>query len=455
MDHSMKFRFVDRGGQLRGDLDDDLGDVLVRYFAARSRMDENDAELALEVFDDMKSLEYWLICRCRRDASRRPLLGAVDPATLRRLPTPRDAHSESCPFQQRRGHGETVVDPSRVHERNGGLTIFPAFVQPRGNEAIRGGSSNRRRTLPRISNVLFQSLDAAEVNVLRHDEYPGDRDDSKRVYGAARTLPLVVGNVPLALSEALVTLSERDNLGKVIMLRRRLEAAEGWPAGSRAQGYACCVVESVDFNRDRERYELIRRSSNYPLFVEARPHVFAEGIRTNRRAPFIAIVGYSKPQRHAAEVLGLRCFMQPCYDRNCWFPVDSRFERFTLETLLDWRRKTLPRNIRVDFRKPLFDSSVQVLNGQYGTHRPDFVATVMILGKPPFDVAIETMGIDEADYSDRKERTHPLMLQDHGLLVQHDLTSGRIASTDRFLSDLNGAVFHRIQPAYRSLSGRV
>lgn len=449
----MRFLYINRDGSLADKLEEDLGEILIRYFVDHKRMTENEAERALEVFDHLKLYDQWLVCSCRKSQQQRPLLGAVEPTVLRRLASRRrDAHDPLCPFTRRQKYGEIIVEPSRENVRDRDLSIFPLFSEAHNGRSRPRDSVQNVRTLPRISNVLFRSLEAAGVNVIRHGQEPETRNNSAEVYRAAKNLPLVHGTPPFPLSKGLVTLTSNDSISKIMMLREQLQKAQGWPVESRPQGYACCVIESVSFDKKRDRYQLLRPGREFPLFVEARPHIFAEGVGRTRRSPFIAIIGYSNPARNESRILGLRCFMQPCLNDNSWFPVDSDFERETLRVLLKWRRE-LPKSIEIDIGKPLFDREIRGADGHLGRHRPDFVVTVRLSGQPEFEVAIETMGIESVEYAERKKRTHPLMLCDHGLLIQHDLTGGHRIPTTKFLQELDGAVLHRIQPRYQSLEG--
>lgn len=76
----------------------------------------------------------------------------------------------------------------------------------------------------------------------------------------------------------------------------------------------------------------------------------------------------------------------------------------------------------------------------------DFVLFVK-KGREEFRVAVETMGMSDNSYFARKKRTHPLMFNLYGRLVQHDV----FAEIELFIKDLNTVVLAGFQPRYETL----
>lgn len=132
-------------------------------------------------------------------------------------------------------------------------------------------------------------------------------------------------------------------------------------------------------------------------------------------------------------------------------PLDSRYERHTLEILfgvVEWVRK---RGVDVTVAKPLFDREVRQLDGPSLWCRPDFELTFRTVkagasSRRLHRIVIETMGADEPEYLERKSRTHEVM-RHRGILIEHQV------ERDRRLPECDNAFFRRVAAKILTLAG--
>ncbi|WP_321899479.1 hypothetical protein [Paraburkholderia heleia] len=141
-------------------------------------------------------------------------------------------------------------------------------------------------------------------------------------------------------------------------------------------------------------------------------------------------------------------FAQHAYSPAHPVPLDSRYERVTLESLfavMAWVRK---RGVDVTLCKPLFDREVRQPDGSSLWCRPDFELTfrsvevghsAVLLHR----IIIETMGADEPEYLERKSRTHALMKR-REVLIEHRVADdgGQAQRDDAFFRHVGAKILH-------------
>ena len=397
-------------------------DAVKHYFTGCSSVTESEADLAETIFHEMKNRELWLECDCRPEGTRPALICAAEPMTLRRMPSPPNPpHAETCCFGNRQRDEASVLPERSVPDRD--LTVHGGYTDEPTPRAIGQGGGDRMR-LPFISQVMFRILEATCTNRVLHDENPYERPDALNIYRRVRDLRLCGdGDQAISVQKMLVTAgTEGISIGRIKALKEQIGGYDplAWPRGVRPQGYLMGLANGHSYNEPAERYELDMVDWRNPVFIEARPRIFAELTPSRARQPYIGIVSLAKPTRDASKVFGLRCYLQPCLSPNSWFPVDSNNERTTLKALINVR-SVLPPGARMDIRKPLFDEEVHSANGPERC-RPDFVLKITNSQDKEIEIAVETMGSVEDDYIDQKSRTHQIMLKKYAHLEKHDLS---------------------------------
>lgn len=408
-----------------------VSDLIVDVFTRRSGAPSDAAnERAMRFWDNIRNRELWLACDC--NSNGQPLLHTVDGYILRCNDA--SEHDEKCPFRNRSNHTGFRVNPVRLRS-TGDLGIHERFAErigPKRKVSLGGGVAARR--LPKISNVLFRALDAAGLNVLKHDEWPNRHETQvQRLLAAARNLPLAShGNQTEHLSDWLIAGTADGDLKPLFRLKDKIRSKVDWPQQrGRPHGFSINISSGFSPAAANGKYavhvygwkDINGGVDKNAIWLEARPQIFAENGDNQDGEPYISIASFTKPYAGYTVVFGLRCFMQPAYSADSLFPVDSGYERKTLGMLLSWRKDLLAdHNLTMTIRKPLFDEKVTMPDGEEMDVRPDFVLDIYRGREFLRTVAVETMGFKDDEYFERKCRTHRGMRHKYGYLVQHDLS---------------------------------
>lgn len=144
-------------------------------------------------------------------------------------------------------------------------------------------------------------------------------------------------------------------------------------------------------------------------------------------------------------------FAQHAYTKTYPVPLDSRYERMTLQLLVSVAEWVKKRGVDVTIDKPLFDREVRQIDAPSLWCRPDFELTFRTVegaaaASRPHCIVIETMGADEPEYLERKSRTHEIMKR-RGPVIEH-----RVAD-DGGQDERNDAFFRRVGARILALAG--
>jgi len=466
----MVFRRVEQvplGFVLDGEVDADLTAALKAYFTRLGHLTDTMAEEAEEFFHDLKARQQWLACDCEEsnDASEVPLLDPVDGMILRRHPVRTIGrplvrkHDEDCVFVQARGklnsdgnNTQKFVEPERRPRVVNSFSLVRPFKtrSPDGDVHLRNSraSSLEGTRSSTHAHLLLTLLDKAKVNRWDCDathrnlsrQYTAIRDaaadlnigDGLNVGDLIISSPKVIGPV-----EDCELVSEKPTTLRSMIASK----APGWPTGSRPHGFLCTRVEgfaegSIDFGR-----------THYKRKMENKPHVFGE-CREVMTGPYIALISYAcrTPNDTLYEPYG--CFAQPCVASDDCAPVDSTFEKRTLEYLMSVQKsERRAAGVRFNIVKPLFDISVRMEDGGEQFCRPDFILEVLGNdGRIERKIVVETMGVQDDDYEASKKNTHPRMRRIDGasILVKHVVTE-----TPPELTSNDKTFFRRLYVALR------
>jgi hypothetical protein len=450
----MTLRIVDADTrEIIRELGIELSNHIKGFFAAHVDMSEDHAEEALLIWDEMKEYGHRLACDCRPGINPAPLLVAALPDQIRRMPkTTNEEHGEKCVFLNRSGRSDPRIEPNRSPLAENNLTTHVPFADPdRERNNTKGRRDGAGGRVHGIARVLFTLLEKSFVNWIFHGERHDSRKCANKINRVADKLVMCSDrHNKIMAGEMLVTATEYGpGVKEITELRKKIANFDdnNWPKGSRPHGYMCAMINSVEKNSEEGRFELSLENWEKKQFLEVRPHVFAEGIRCIR-APYIGVISYALPNRTSDVTYGMRCYMQPCLDEDSWFPVDSDYERHTVEAIIKWRSE-FQDGWTIDIKKPLFDEMVEDDDGELRPCRPDFVLRVQRHKQLVRDVAVETMGFDTVEYEERKKRTHPLMRRRWDLLVEHDMIvrseRARDLATSKFVQNLEAAALHGMQ----------
>ncbi|KRA05688.1 hypothetical protein ASD74_04260 [Rhizobium sp. Root564] len=405
----------------------EVSEAVIKLFVEGGAVDEEDADAAYLIFDEMRREKRRLGCPCKD--GRRPRLYAARPDNIKRMPNYRIEHSKGCVFEDRPTSYGVMVNTSYATYNGDTLGIHDDFATD-AVQSGKGGARGNNRRPPKISRILYSLIEKAGLNVALSESW---NSPEKALTNAAQEIIIARDNrSTVKLSEVLVVSSQYggDFVRQFIQLRRRVAGWSDWPSGSRPQFYLCGIATGFNYNRANERYDITIKDRR-PRFVDSKPYVFA-GDATIAKAPFAYILSYSKSSPRSNILHGLKCFLHPIYSEEIWCPVDSNRERETLSQLLQWQG-THPLGSKMKIEKPL---SGVVIDGKMCL--PDFLVHIPSLQR---SVVVETMGLLTTDYENRKIATHGLMEARWGPVVQHRLAGQRpsVANSD-LVTDLDQIV---------------
>jgi len=373
----------------------------------------------------------WFVCDCRPDAPCPPVLVPVAQTHIRRHQDAHwPAHAEACDFFRDPAEQRDLLHTYTPAALERPLRLARAFdTAPVALEqTLRPISYGTNR--PGLARLLVRLVTAAGFQHIPADWRPPLLvDQVKALWQAARRVELDPG---VFLPAFLCT-----SPGRLPELVERI-----------------ATVPASRFARNRPHGILIARLATLgagviepvagaPIPVRGRIAVFgerAEGeTKTERsaRAPYLAacLVG-----RAAADgpVEVLSAYAHPCAGAQHLMLVDSDLERRTFQQLRGLQSWLLrKRGIRVAVDKPLLDLG-RPQDGDAASCRPPCLPDFVLRARPvPGDgravVIVETMGYADADYRERKRRTHQLMREalPRAPIVTHDFCGPAGESQDR------------------------
>lgn len=429
---------------------DDQSEIVRAYFSRTMPLDEGLSEIALDVLEKSINEDLYFMCDCYPVGQEQAFLYPVRSGSLRRLPHPPNRiHHNNCKFGNHGTAREIAIETRRTEK---GLAVFGPYVNRKDNVAeVHARRRESVARLPRLSHTLFRVIEEAELNKRVRAEPP--KSHSVRAWDASGRLELTEG---FSLQKAFGSGDFEHGpagVGRISYLKQEIGNAASWPKNLRPQAYFCGQIESFRYLEEKGQFAIKFYGWDDLQYVKCRPHVFGGYVRDSKRAPYIGIIGYALPTPRSKKALGLRCFMQPCADYRDWFPVDSDLERQTFLILSDLQR-TMP-ELNISIVKPVFD--VKVCNKarpeQFLFCKPDFIVEYEVKGVPK-KVAIETMGLRDTAYEERKSRTHLTMLYEYRGLIQHNFTTENRDKNRLFVDQLLALIHDGIQPKYATLLQR-
>lgn len=359
-----------------------------------------ESPLLLTFLNHVHETRRWIVCDCLDPATplfERPALTVArspkDKLYLRNLISRLD-HANHCPFryvpgpQRERGDDAPDEDPKGILA--GALNLHRATAKGMSESAAPNTdarqSRSRSRQYPRLGQVLLHLMQQASM--LDQGASFDFLESIKDMRMAANGLMAYAGT-PLSEVLCLSARQEDQLVRKVDELRRQV---------ANAYGLMVVIVHEIE----TKPFALVRRSRAGAVEWRCVPQgeVKVWSRRSISKGPFIAAITYA-PGSAKTEVVAQHAFVLPILGNTRPLPVESDLERRAAGSLLrlaEWAKKT--KNAQFHVSKPMHD-----INVEGGQCRPDF-----LVRGPGGQVVVEVMGmLDDPEYRDRKERTHPLM----------------------------------------------
>jgi hypothetical protein len=378
------------------------------------------------------------------------MLYAAQPCCLRRMPVPSNAeHAPECAFRTSRA--ENYILPGR--KREGELAVHGPFRDPQTDKSVRPNESSRSgRTISGLSKVLFTILEECGLNSIRSCDESTRASYLEEIWRNSPSIVLCQGGGIQITLDGLVATAPNSKLGmkRIVELKKTIKSKVKWPPTSRPHGFLIGIVEGYKKTAESPAVLLKLQGWEREVAIETRPVIFAEK-GTEIRSPYIAIISFAHPDRHATEPIAMRCYMQPCYKVDNCFPVDSGLERGTINLI----KKCLKEHFsgcEYIITKPLFDMYEGITGEKC---RPDFLLVVTLRSGRQVKLAVETMGNTDGEYLKSKKKTHPIMAKLCGLLVLHNAASPdpirRQRDNTNFDKDLKETIINGRQIDYDTL----
>lgn len=366
--------------------------VIANYTASNPTQKQHN--IAQDIASFAKTSEAWLQCDCMPDEQPAFLFPRqTDSGTItfvRPRPPRQNSHHASCPF-----HLE-ALEQTKEHAsgRTDSINDF-CLLKPEKQPKLEGKNDsksvgvNKSESIPRLTRILFNLLDASGINKL-DDSFPWN-DPYLPIYRVASTIPMWPGS-KFMLSEAL---SAHASIAYYYRLLNRLKSHSIFGHDRRKQGYFITLI--TDFN-------------DYSLTLHGGHTITVVGKVTapNRvpTGPYWAIIHVAEVREGSNYFDAIRASVWPAYSDRLPFVIDSDIERETLRELISWRLYWHQKGEDYKIIKPLdFNTTV----------KPDFVVCDKESGA---QVVIETMGSNDETYLERKRRMHEAMSK-IGPVIEH------------------------------------
>lgn len=392
------------------DVDDTDRDILIAAFVDRA-IPAPVGSTPHTLVKSLIQLDAWLLCHCRGDdLAKAPVLypqrvpvSPSRPLTLVRNHA-RGLHNPLCPFARDPSGEGSGVTLAKIDKSDAlgvlGLTGRDEDREPLGNGSVQQDST-RASPVPTLARVLFTLLEAAGCDRLSFPQRAlgkdADRvatatkgrymDKQKGLKAENHIASRLTGFAGVATR---VTQAWRDEWSKTKLdphgLVMGLCDFEERPDGSK------WLLSPFANGGTREEWE-VKGRVRLPGAGTSGPYVAMGlvGIVAGTKSPAI-----------------LQAYLHPAYGYNDLTLVDSDLERRTLAILCSrmdaMRKQGRPYTVIKHY--------TDIVRSPTERYRPDF--SVVVGSKTTY---IETMGYTDAEYVDRKTRTHAMMGASHALVL--------------------------------------
>ena len=449
-------RLVDRSrpDRVKRQLSAEEAAAVRRFCGAGQNVHAADAELVAAVLEEMhdgRQVRQWLECDCRDAGSAQPRLTARVREEGPRHFVRMHAYGEHrCALASFRAvpDDEPGTDdddaPPGTHNPlrpiSGALDFLDnrhdGIAGPRNGNTPGGGPERKGRRLPRLGRIMYTLLDGAGFSSVYGDELTSGHSSWDRLNAFAVGEAM---NASLTLAHVLHTKPWLD----VSVTMTEIDALP-WPDSKERSALLLFVADSI------EDGAAVKQTRYGKRLVTPEEGIRAGGRDRDLTQPPYWVLAVIDRDREGKERFR-EAFVQHAYSTRQPVPLDSRYERRTLDCLLRVIEWVKNRGVDVTLTKPLFDREVKQLDGPSLWCRPDFELTfrsVTAVGdaRRLHRVVIETMGADEPEYLERKSRTHEIMKR-RGILIEHRV------SDDTGQGERDDALFRRVGAKILDLAG--
>ncbi|WP_028215595.1 hypothetical protein [Paraburkholderia mimosarum] len=445
----------DHPGTVRRHLSAEEAAAVRRFCGEGQQVRPEDVRLVdaiLEEMHDGRHVRLWLECDCVSAAGGRPRLTARmrddGPRHFVRMHQYGERHCALASFRQTPepenvGPDEDCARPG-LHNPLRPVAdaldylddLHEGSARPGGSTGSGGGVGERGRRLPRLGRILHTLLEDADFARLHVDALNDKSRSWERLeeYAADQAL-----SPQLSLSQILY-------FKPWTPLNEKMTAVDAlaWPKRKARSALLLFVADELRAGA------AIKKTSMGECILRPEKGIRAGGRDQRLTQPPYWVLGVVDRDRDGNARVR-EAFAQHAYSFARPVPLDSRYERVTLKLLFDVMAWVKKHGVEVTLWKPLFDREVRQTDAPSQWCRPDFELTFRSVAAAgvaarPHRVIIETMGVDDPDYLERKLRTQEIMKR-RGILIEH-----RVAD-DAAQKERDDAFFRRVAAKILHLAG--
>ncbi|RKE23934.1 hypothetical protein B0G76_8634 [Paraburkholderia sp. BL23I1N1] len=425
-----------------------------RFCGAGQDVQPADVERVLAILEEMhdgRHVRQWLECDCWPGAATQPRLTArvreEGPRHFVRMHRYGEHRCALASFRQQPEPADEPDDDTAPPGRHNPLKPVgdaldylddghEGAARPGGSGGSASGTGETGRRLPRLGRIMHTLLDDAGFATVHVDALKETTNSWERLRAYADAEAM---SPELTLGQVLYTepwTSVNEKMGAIDALP--------WPEKKARSALLLFVADEIRDGAAIKRTRLGERI--------VRPE---KGTRAGGRdqrltlPPYWVLAVVDRDREGNARYR--EAFAQHAYSFRQPVPLESRYERVTLECLLRVMEWVRTRGVEVTLGKPLFDREVRQPDGPSLWCRPDFELTFRTAASAGtasrlHRIVVETMGADEPGYLERKSRTHGIMKQ-RGILLEH------VVADDTEQRERDDAFFRRVGAKILHLAG--
>jgi len=377
-------------------LDDNERKLLLK--SVQGRLTRVEEKTFSRFLSETREQGFWIACDCKSKGE------ALLTVTCRQSGTlflthmnKRGLHRKGCPLESKtfsNGQGNVQNVPSQLLNANTPLKLHVRGEwegRKKRKEEHTQQDKTKGSTTPRLARLLYSLIQDATLNHITRNTPHINRQYQALIQAACRyTLD---DNVSLKF---LFWTHPKGVLNAWKILK---EKAGHFRKPVKPYGLAVILVDRID------EKTLICTSGNQTFRLTlSGPLRFVSGRLGKESAPYLVILSITDNITRPGFYSPYSAFVTPVLSKAHLVPVDSRYERDVLKTLMRWVPWWKQQGITVTLEKPLFDETVFDENGIAASIRPDIL--INTLQKSCY---LEVGGSHESDYLERKKRMHALM----------------------------------------------
>ena len=323
-------------------------------------------------------------------------------------PDSRDWHIGSQNFEPDGGQAAKKIHALRPLAANTSFAIDVAdtesvtlAMQVTPPDRLNRGHQAGRQARPKLARMLFTLLEEAHLQTIAPGWWKHRNYAHHQLHSLLKTKRSIINRIPL---KHYLTTQPQAIVRGCRKLETLAQAGKGnWPPNVKPQAFFSGIVSDVNLT------ELTLTCSGHPLalLLEEPPICFSPP-HGHPSGPFWAMAHLGESLLQPGRYVLRQAYLHPVFSQSLLVPVDSDAERQTLELLLTVQKTLYGEGIAIAITKPLHDLMTEA--GE--PYRPDFVLYPYRRGalmQPGHCLVVETMGFADADYRDRKARTHQRM----------------------------------------------